>query len=149
VLLPPLCEYRERLRETTRQLCLRAAQQQTGASPVAPSRPWRCGDRKRERSFSGLRLVRVVLDLSVCQLISLTHLYLSTQVIRSRDLPWRCWLGQTDLVSRLSSLSVAGVFLDLETRARPCITIPSYFPWLSPSRLDPIGRSICSQWQQR
>ena len=41
VLLPPLCEYRERLRETTRQLFLRAAEQQTGASPVAPSRPWR------------------------------------------------------------------------------------------------------------
>ena len=36
VLLPPLFEYRvrENLRETTRKLCLRAAQQQTGASPV-------------------------------------------------------------------------------------------------------------------
>ena len=36
--LPPLCEYplipRETTRETTRQLCLRAAQQQTDASPV-------------------------------------------------------------------------------------------------------------------
>ena len=37
VLLPPLFEYRgerETMRETTRQLCLRAAQQQAGASPV-------------------------------------------------------------------------------------------------------------------
>ena len=52
MLLPPLFEYRvrENLRETTRKLCLRAAQQQAGAKP-------RHGrdDRKRERSFSGLR----------------------------------------------------------------------------------------------
>ena len=44
---------RETTRETTRQLFLRAAQQQTGASPVTAVVR---GDRKRERSFSGLRV---------------------------------------------------------------------------------------------